>query len=408
MLNRKEHWEKVFATKQETEVGWYEPKPKTSISFFTENNIPKEAKIIDVGGGDSYLIDNLLELGYSNLFLLDISANAIKRIKNRLGAKAEKVIFIVSDVLDFQPDTAFDVWHDRASFHFLTSENEISRYKKLVSNSITENGILFLGTFSESGPLKCSGLEITQYSESKFDTIFASDFEKLNCFTANHNTPFDTIQNFIFCTYKKNNMFSELKNTIKSITEISVTNERKEVLNPLIDYIQGKVNSNKEIRLNFICTHNSRRSHLSQIWAQTMAFKFGIKNVFCYSGGTEATAMFPKVAETLVNQGFQIQKLSQEQNPVYAVKFSENQHPIVCFSKAYYNEFNPKSQFGAIMTCNNADEGCPMVFGAEARFPIKYDDPKAFDGTDLMNSKYAERSLEIASEMYFVFSQIKK
>lgn len=203
-------------------------------------------------------------------------------------------------------------------------------------------------------------------------------------------------------------MNSNLALTIASISTISISDERQEVLQPLIDYIQDKIIDVKEVRLNFICTHNSRRSHLSQIWAQTMAFHFGIKNVFCYSGGTEATAMFPKVSETLINQGFQIQKLSEETNPVYAVKFNENQHPIICFSKTYFDDFNPKSKFGAIMTCNNADEGCPMVFGAEARFPIKYEDPKAFDGTDLMNEKYAERSLQIASEMYFVFSQIKK
>lgn len=202
-------------------------------------------------------------------------------------------------------------------------------------------------------------------------------------------------------------MLENLSKTIQNIAEISVSNERKKVLNPLIDYIQKKVNHNEEIRLNFICTHNSRRSHLSQIWAQTMAFHFKIKNVFCYSGGTEATAMFPKVAETLVNEGFEIQKLSETENPVYAVKFDANQHSIVCFSKTYFDDFNPKSNFGAIMTCNNADEGCPMVFGAEARFPIKYDDPKAFDGTELMNDKYAERSLQIASEMYYVFSKLK-
>ena len=202
-------------------------------------------------------------------------------------------------------------------------------------------------------------------------------------------------------------MLEKLSRTIESIAKIAVSEERKEVLQSLAEYIQNKVNTNEEIRLNFICTHNSRRSHLSQIWAQTMAFQFGIKNVYCYSGGTEATAMFPKVGETLVNQGFQIQKLSEEQNPVYAVKFDDNQHPIICFSKTYFDDFNPKTNFGAIMTCNNADERCPMVFGAEARFPIKYDDPKAFDGTDLMNEKYAERSLQIASEMYFVFSQIK-
>lgn len=202
-------------------------------------------------------------------------------------------------------------------------------------------------------------------------------------------------------------MFEKLSATIERIKGSSVPNERKEVLQPLTEYIQNKVDTNQEIRLNFICTHNSRRSHLAQIWAQTMAFYFQVKNVYCYSGGTEATAMFPKVAETLSNQGFQIQMVSQEKNPVFAIKFNENQHPIICFSKAYFDDFNPKSNFGAIMTCNNADNGCPMVFGADARFPIKYDDPKAFDGTELMNEKYTERSLEIASEMYYVFSQIK-
>lgn len=202
-------------------------------------------------------------------------------------------------------------------------------------------------------------------------------------------------------------MFENLSKTIQSIAEISVSEERKVVLKPLADYIQNKVDANEEIRLNFICTHNSRRSHLSQIWAQTMAFHFGIQNVFCYSGGTEATALFPKVAETLTNQGFQIEKVSQEHNPVYTIKFDANQHPIIGFSKTYFDDFNPKSNFAAIMTCSNADEGCPMVFGAEARLPIKYDDPKAFDGTEVMNEKYAERSLQIASELYFVFSQIK-
>ena len=201
-------------------------------------------------------------------------------------------------------------------------------------------------------------------------------------------------------------MFKNLSKSIVITKNISVSDERKALLQPLVDYIQNKVNLQEQIRLNFICTHNSRRSHLSQIWAQTMAFHFNIKNVFCYSGGTEATAMFPKVAETLTNQGFEIQKISDTENPVYALKFDENQHSIICFSKTYFDEFNPKTNFSAIMTCNNADEGCPMVFGADSRFPIKYEDPKAFDGTELMNEKYAERSLQIASEMYYVFSQI--
>jgi arsenate reductase (thioredoxin) len=202
-------------------------------------------------------------------------------------------------------------------------------------------------------------------------------------------------------------MFENLSKTIKSVAEIPVSEERKEILNALVDYIQSKVTNHEEVRLNFICTHNSRRSHLSQIWAQTMAFHFGIKNVFCYSGGTEATAMFPKVGETLQNQGFQIEKLSEEKNPVYAVKFDENEHSLICFSKVFDATFNPQSHFAAIMTCSQADEGCPFIAGAEKRLPIRYDDPKAYDGTEFMNAKYAERSLEIASEMHYVFSQIK-
>jgi arsenate reductase len=195
-------------------------------------------------------------------------------------------------------------------------------------------------------------------------------------------------------------------NHINTFSEEAISAERKEILKPLANYIQSKINNHETIRLNFICTHNSRRSHLSQIWAQTMAFYFKIKNVFCYSGGTETTAMFPIVVETLINQGFQIAKLSEGDNPIYAVKYAENESAIICFSKTYNDIFNPSSQFGAIMTCNSADEGCPFVLGAEARFPIKYDDPKAFDNTDLQTEMYVKRSLEIAQEMWWVFSKI--
>ena len=202
-------------------------------------------------------------------------------------------------------------------------------------------------------------------------------------------------------------MFQNLTTTIASISKTTLSNERKEILQPLIEYIQTKIDTQQPIRLNFICTHNSRRSHLSQIWAQTMAFHFGIKNVFCYSGGTEATAMFPKVGEILVNQGFQIQQLSNDKNPVYAVKYDENEAAIICFSKTFDDAFNPNSAFAAIMTCSSADAGCPFIAGAEKRLPIRYDDPKAFDGTDIMDAKYTERSIEIAAEMYFIFSSIK-
>ncbi len=202
-------------------------------------------------------------------------------------------------------------------------------------------------------------------------------------------------------------MNQKLKETIVQISTESISEERKRILQPLIEYIKGKYYENKLINLNFICTHNSRRSHLSQIWAQTFAYYFDVKNVLCYSGGTEATAMFPKVAETLQKQGFDILSLSDNANPVYAVKYAENQHPIICFSKKYDDDFNPKSDFAAILTCDAADENCPIVFGAEARFPIKYNDPKKSDGSPEMDEIYFNRSLEIASEMKYIFSQIQ-
>lgn len=200
---KKEHWENVFETKKESEVSWFQKEPKTSINLIEKLNLPKDAKIIDIGGGDSYLMDSLLDLGYTNLYLLDISSKAIERIKNRLGANAENVTFIVSDVLEFHPKEAFDVWHDRASFHFLTEEIDIEKYSSLVTNSVVSNGNLLIGTFSENGPLKCSGLPITQYNESKMNDVFSNDFEMISSFTEDHQTPFETTQNFIFSTFKK-------------------------------------------------------------------------------------------------------------------------------------------------------------------------------------------------------------
>ena len=200
----------------------------------------------------------------------------------------------------------------------------------------------------------------------------------------------------------------KIREIISQLSTERISEERKRILQPLIQFISSKIYKNEEVRLNFICTHNSRRSHLSQIWAQTMANYYQIENVFCYSGGTEATAMFPKVVETLRNQGFEILKLSETENPVYAVKFAENEHAVICFSKKYNDDFNPKSAFAAILTCDSADENCPIVYGAEARIPIKYEDPKKSDGTPEMNETYFNRSLEIATEMKFIFENIRK
>ena len=205
----------------------------------------------------------------------------------------------------------------------------------------------------------------------------------------------------------KTNLFSGIQQTIKSFDESSLSKERKSIVQPLIDYIQDKVNRKETIRLNFICTHNSRRSHLSQVWAQTMASYFNIKNVYCYSGGTEATALFPKVAETLQNVGFKVMKISEGKNPVYTIKYSDNVNPVIGFSKTFDSDFNPKSSYAAIMTCSHAEENCPFIAGAEKRIPITYDDPKAFDNTSQQAEKYMERSMQIANEMFYVFSKIR-
>lgn len=202
-------------------------------------------------------------------------------------------------------------------------------------------------------------------------------------------------------------MFPKIKSTIEQLSFDSISEERKQVLAPLVHFIQAKANSGLAIRLNFICTHNSRRSHLSQVWAQTAASFYNIKNVFCYSGGTEATALFPKVAETLTNTGFEIKVISKADNPVYTIKYNTNDHPVIGFSKRYEDDFNPQSEFAAILTCSQADGGCPFIAGAEKRIPITFEDPKAFDNTPLQTEKYQERSLQIATELLYVFSQIK-
>lgn len=200
-------------------------------------------------------------------------------------------------------------------------------------------------------------------------------------------------------------LFSELQQTISSLPIVS--EERKKVLQPLVNYIQEKLKNKEAINLNFICTHNSRRSHLSQVWAQMMAFYYQIPNVNTYSGGTEATAMNSTVVNTLVDNGFQIQQLSDGTNPIYAVKYADNASPIIGFSKKYDNGFNPSSAFCAIMTCSQADEGCPFIAGADKRVPVTYEDPKLYDGTPIEKEKYLERSLQIATEMHYVFSSVK-
>lgn len=202
-MDKKQHWETVFSQKQQNEVSWYQPVPKTSIEFLESNAIPKDAAIIDVGSGDSYFIDYLVDKGYQNVFALDISEHALQRLKQRLGEKANRVHWIVSDVLDFKPPVAFDYWHDRAAFHFLSDANDVDKYVAITSEYIKANGKMMVATFSDSGPLKCSGINIKQYSKDELANQFSNAFEKIKCVEEVHSTPFNTTQNFTFCSFKK-------------------------------------------------------------------------------------------------------------------------------------------------------------------------------------------------------------
>ncbi len=203
MEDRKSHWENVFATKAENEVSWFQTYPETSAKLLEECNPPVDGNVIEVGGGDSHFIDVLLDKGYKNIYVLDISANAIERAKKRLGSKANAIHWIVSDVTDFVPSVKFDFWHDRAAFHFLTDENKKSKYVEIASGAIKQDGHLVLGTFSDNGPKKCSGLEICQYNPNSMAALLGNTFNTIRCFTEDHKTPFNTIQNFIFCIFKR-------------------------------------------------------------------------------------------------------------------------------------------------------------------------------------------------------------
>lgn len=202
METRKEHWENVYATKQPHEVSWTQERPQTSLDFIHSFNLQKTARIIDIGGGDSRLVDCLLDEGFENISVLDISEHALERAKQRLGDKAAKVNWIVCDVTAFNPASTYDCWHDRATFHFLTSTEDIEKYLTTARQSVT--GFMAIGTFSGNGPKKCSMLDVHQYTEEELKEQLADGFEKIRCVTEDHITPFDTAQNFLFCSFKRN------------------------------------------------------------------------------------------------------------------------------------------------------------------------------------------------------------
>lgn len=197
------HWDNIYQTKSLNEVSWYQPKPETSLNLIRKSTSKKTDRIIDIGGGDSFLVDHLLDEGYTNITVLDISARAIERAKERLGDNAKRVNWIIEDIAHFSPTEKYDVWHDRAAFHFLTQEEDIKNYKTALNAGIAKGGTLILGTFSENGPLKCSGIPIKQYSELELSKLTSEYFTQEECFTIDHNTPFNSIQNFIFGRFTK-------------------------------------------------------------------------------------------------------------------------------------------------------------------------------------------------------------
>jgi ubiquinone/menaquinone biosynthesis C-methylase UbiE len=204
-FDRKDHWEHIYQTREQRDLSWYEPSPENSLNFFRQLQIPPDARIIDIGAGDSLLVDHLLKLGYPDITVLDISKTAIDRAQKRLGTAAQKVTWIVGDATSFQPGVIYDVWHDRAMFHFLTEENEISTYLGTVYQSLAPGGFFLISTFSKKGPAKCSGMVIKQYSDRSITQLLKKWFEKINCIPVSHHTPFKTIQDFIYCSFRKKN-----------------------------------------------------------------------------------------------------------------------------------------------------------------------------------------------------------
>ena len=201
MSGRESHWENVFRSKSPDELSWTQEVPETSLLLIRQLELPKTAAIIDVGGGDSKLVDHLLDKGFLNITVLDISGEALDKAKSRLGTKASLVKWIISDILDFHPKVDYDLWHDRAAFHFLTDPKEIRKYIQIAERSV--KGFLTIATFSNKGPDKCSGLPVRQYSENLIENALSDQFNKIECITEDHITPFGSKQNFLFCSFKK-------------------------------------------------------------------------------------------------------------------------------------------------------------------------------------------------------------
>jgi len=203
MEQERAHWEKIYQSKKSNEVSWTQDIPSTSLRFIHGFALSKNSSIIDIGGGESKLVDFLLEEGFEDITVLDIAASALDKVKERLGHRAHKVQWIVADVTEFKPTRHYDLWHDRATFHFLTSEEQIKKYVAIATDAVNVHGFMTIGTFSENGPTKCSGLAIKQYTEQTLTATLEKSFQKIACITEDHQTPFHTTQSFLFCSFKR-------------------------------------------------------------------------------------------------------------------------------------------------------------------------------------------------------------
>ena len=202
-MSNKDHWEKIYSTKEIDEVSWYQETPTTSLNIIDSLKLNLNASIIDIGAGKSFLADNLLDLGYNDITILDISRNALNEVARRVGKKNHKIKCIESNVIDLSSGQKYDIWHDRAVFHFITDNKEREKYLDLLNSSLNKDGCLIIGTFSEDGPLKCSGLEVQRYSVKDLRELLKPNFKFIDGFKEIHDTPFNTSQSFTFCTFKK-------------------------------------------------------------------------------------------------------------------------------------------------------------------------------------------------------------
>ncbi len=204
LIDIKSYWENIYRENSTNLTGWFQEFPEVSLELINSAQLSKKARIIDIGGGDSLLVDHLLELGYENITILDLSDIAIERAKKRLGEKSSKVNWICADILNFESFEKYDLWYDRACFHFLTEEEEVNQYYKIIQDLMAENGTVVLGTFSKSGPSKCSGLPIRQYNSFELNQIVSQDFELLQSLETVHTTPSNAKQNYVFCRFIRN------------------------------------------------------------------------------------------------------------------------------------------------------------------------------------------------------------